>query len=515
MSKNKVPHKERGIALIMAMLSLLLVTAVALGMVYMSTTEASIDTNYRDTQVAFFAMRGGLEEARDRIRANSSSPLSLPTAMPGNPNSIYYIINPNSSTDTVDPKTYSSTNTYFDDEFCHEQFVGDGVTYVAPTTGFCNSSSLAPPSGSVATYITSVSPNTGTSAALSYKWVRITLKENATFPTAIVDSTQGNTAQVCWNAVTQQEVAITSLGYSSCTAAANAGLYVEPLYIVTSMAVTPLGSRRVGQYELGAFNIAPPAGGLVLDGPSPVFNTPHSNNASINGLDGSYNSSNASQAPALAGCTIPNPATDEPAIGTDNSTDATNVSNEIWRPNNFTGAGSSSPSVQPINLGSGTTWDTPVDLNQLIASLGNSATKQCNSGIGGTSCNGTTLGSVSSPQTTYINGDFAPTSSGGAGTLIVTGTLTLNGAFTYDGLVLVVGQGAMVINGGGNGNFYGEMLVARTNSSTSPYGTLSTMGSPSFTWNGGGQSHMYYNSCWAEYGNTLLYTVVASREEMY
>lgn len=509
MSKNKVSHKERGIALIMAMLSLLLVTAVALGMIYMSTTEASIDTNYRDTQVAFFAMRGGLEEARDRIRSNSSSPLPLPTAMPGNPNSIYYIINPNSSTDTVDPKTYSTTNTYFDDEFCHEQFVGDGVTYIAPTTGFCNSSSEAPPSGSVATYITSVSPNTGTSAALSYKWVRITLKENATFPTAIVDSTQGNTAQVCWNSVTQQEVAITSLGYSSCTAAASAGLYVEPLYIVTSMAVTPSGSRRVGQYELGAFNIAPPAGGLVLDGPSPVFNTPHSNNASINGNDGS------GSPPALAGCSTTSAS--EPAIATDNTADATLVGGEIFRPVNFTGSGTTTPSVQSDAsvLGSGTTWDTPADLNQLIASLGDSATKQCSSGIGGTSCNGTTLGTTASPQTTYINGDFAPTAGSGAGTLIVTGTLTINGAFTYDGLVLVVGQGAIVINGGGNGQFYGEMLVAKTNSSTSPYGTLSTMGSPSFTWNGGGKSSMYYNSCWADYGNTLLYTVVASREEMY
>lgn len=517
MSKNK-NNKERGIALIMAMLSLLLVTAVALGMIYMSSTEAAIDNNYRDTQVAFFSMRAGLEEARDRIRSNSSNPLPLPTAMPGSANSIYYITNPNSSTDTVDPKTFG--NAYFDDEFCHEQFASDGITYIAPTTGTCNSNAEAPPSTSVASYVASVSPGTVTSAALPFKWVRVTLKQNATFPTAVVDSTQATSVQVCWNAVTQQEVAITSLGYSSCTAAASAGLQVEPLYIVTSMAVTPTGSRRIGQYELGAYNILPPAGGLVLDGPNPVFNTPNSNNASINGLDGSYNSSNANAAPALPGCTIPNPAPDVPAIGTDNSTDATNVSNEIFRPNNFTGAGSTNPSVDPVNLASGTTWDTPADLNQLISSLGNSATKQCTSGIGGSSCNNISLGSCTSvsscsPQTTYVNGDFTPSASGGAGTLIVTGTLTINGAFTYDGLILVVGQGAIVISGGGNGNFYGEMLVAQTNSSTSPYGTLSTMGSPSFTWKGGGASHMYYNNCWADYGSSLLYTVVSSREEMY
>jgi Tfp pilus assembly protein PilX len=507
MSKNKNKNNERGIALIMAMLSLLLVTAVALGMIYMSSTEAAIDNNYRDTQVAFFAMRAGLEEARDRIRSNALNALTLPTAMPGSSNSIYYITNPNSSTDTVDPKTFG--NAYFDDEFCHEQFASDGITYVAPTTGYCNSSAEAPPSSSVAAYVASVSPNTGTSAALPFKWVRITLKQNATFPTAVVDSTQGNSVQVCWNAVTQQEVAITSLGYTSCTAAASAGLYVEPLYIVTSMAVTPTGSRRIGQYELGAYNIAPPAGGLVLDGPTPSFNTPHSNNAGINGNDGS------GTPPSLSGCSTTSAS--EPAIATDSTADATLVGGEIFRPGNFTGAGGSTPSVvsDASVLGSGTTWDTPGDLNQLITSLGDSATKQCNSGIGGSSCNATTLGTTAAPQTTYINGDFSPSASSGAGTLIVTGTLTINGAFTYDGLILVVGQGAIVINGGGNGQFYGEMLVARTNSSTSPYSQLSTMGSPSFTWNGGGKSSMYYNSCWADYGNSLLYTVVSSREEMY
>jgi len=41
------------------------------------------------------------------------------------------------------------------------------------------------------------------------------------------------------------------------------------------------------------------------------------------------------------------------------------------------------------------------------------------------------------------------------------------------------------------------------------------LGAPSFEWNGGGAAGIYYNSCWANIGNTMHYMVVASREEMY
>ena len=94
MHRKNRRNGESGIALILALLALLLVAAVGLGMIYMSNTETSINTNYKDTQLAFFAMRGGLEEMRDRMRSNSVNPITLPTAMPGTANSILYITNP-------------------------------------------------------------------------------------------------------------------------------------------------------------------------------------------------------------------------------------------------------------------------------------------------------------------------------------------------------------------------------------------------------------------------------------
>ena len=94
MRKNNCSKHESGMALILALLALLLISAVGMGMIYMSTTETSINNNYKDTQLAFFAMRAGLEEMRDRMRNNSVNPIVLPATMPGAANSILYIVNP-------------------------------------------------------------------------------------------------------------------------------------------------------------------------------------------------------------------------------------------------------------------------------------------------------------------------------------------------------------------------------------------------------------------------------------
>src|ERR1700746_2272044 len=111
---------ERGIALLAALLVLLLISAIGLGMMYMSNMETTVNANYKDTQTAFFSVRAGLEEMRDRMRRNSVSPVTLPVAMPPGANSILYITNPSGAGDVVDPATFG--NAYFDDELCHENF---------------------------------------------------------------------------------------------------------------------------------------------------------------------------------------------------------------------------------------------------------------------------------------------------------------------------------------------------------------------------------------------------------
>jgi len=528
-------RKQRGMALIIALLALLLVSAVGLGMIYMSSTETSIATNYKDTQVAFFAMRAGLEEMRDRMRSNAGNALTtVPTTMPGTAGSILYIINPSGVADTVDPKTYGTT--YFDDEFCHESFVGSGVTYVAP--GSPCPSAGAPPSTSVATYVNSISPNTNTAGSLKYKWVRITLKQNGTFPSALVDPTQTGlnlASQVCWNQTTSTEVVSSALGYANCAAAAAAGLFVEPVYVITSLAYTPLGSRRVGQYDVAAFNIAPPPAALSLDGPAAQFNpAPSSSNFFGSGYN-SANPANNGAAPANtytawtgpAGDCSTTGATTVPAISTGDLAGQNTVAGDIPpnRDGNYTGVAPGAPAgatPSVVNEGptggntlSGSTWGTPAGLNNLVAQIADEADKTVNCGIG-TPCSTTApYGTDASPQITFVNGDFNFGPNSGAGVLVVTGTLNITGNSSFDGLILVIGQGIISESGGGSGQFNGTIFLAKTNSPTSPYAQLATLGSPLIGWNGGGTNGMQYNSCWANIGNSLSYIVVASREEMY
>src|SRR3954463_8945566 len=105
---------ERGIAMLIVLFALLLLTVIGLGMMYSTNMETSINYNYRDKQVAFYAALAGLQEARDRIQPathNIIAPTALPTAAAAN---IIYIL----GNSTVVP--WDNTNAYFDTELCQE-----------------------------------------------------------------------------------------------------------------------------------------------------------------------------------------------------------------------------------------------------------------------------------------------------------------------------------------------------------------------------------------------------------
>jgi hypothetical protein len=94
-------------------------------------------------------------------------------------------------------------------------------------------------------------------------------------------------------------------------------------------------------------------------------------------------------------------------------------------------------------------------------------------------------GSSASPAFTFVDGDCSL--DGGAGLLIVTGTLTMSGNPNFTGLILVLGGGTIQRDGGGNGEIYGAISVARFNSTG---GFLA----PIFNTNGGGTSTLQYDS---------------------
>src|SRR5580692_2606742 len=104
---------ERGIALVLVLIALLIVTSIGLAMMFSTDTETSINSNYRDEQTAFYAAKAGLEEARDRMRSGATNSISgsLPTALPGTLGGVLYITNPAGSASTyyVDGKSANAS----------------------------------------------------------------------------------------------------------------------------------------------------------------------------------------------------------------------------------------------------------------------------------------------------------------------------------------------------------------------------------------------------------------------
>jgi hypothetical protein len=98
-----------------------------------------------------------------------------------------------------------------------------------------------------------------------------------------------------------------------------------------------------------------------------------------------------------------------------------------------------------------------------------------------------TSGADGSPEFTFVDGDC--TLDGGAGLLIVTGNITLSGNPNFKGLILVLGAGHVERDGGGEGEIFGAMTVAK-------FDINGTGGfqEPYFNTNGGGNSTMQYDS---------------------
>lgn len=107
-----------------------------------------------------------------------------------------------------------------------------------------------------------------------------------------------------------------------------------------------------------------------------------------------------------------------------------------------------------------------------------------------------TLGlGASSPDgvLTFVDGNLTlgPGNPTGQGTLIVTGDLTLDGNFNWNGVIMVLGAGRVFRSGGGHGNIYGALFIAKFAKTGA---TTDVFGAPTFDTSGGGTSNIQYSS---------------------
>ena len=94
--------------------------------------------------------------------------------------------------------------------------------------------------------------------------------------------------------------------------------------------------------------------------------------------------------------------------------------------------------------------------------------------------------SVDTPMFTFVDGDC--TLMDGSGFLVVTGTLTMRGNTNFKGSILVLGEGVLIRNGGGDGNILGGITIAAFDR------TGGGFTAPTFNTNGGGNSTVQYDS---------------------
>jgi hypothetical protein len=486
LQRKKLNTSESGVALIMAILVLMLVSAVVTGMILMSNTETNVSLNFRDAQTAFFDAKGGVEEVRDRLRAGAPASLTgnLPTNLPGQNNGVLYITNP-AAGEVVAPWNTAGNN-YPDDEICKEvACAGGGV-----------------PGGNPWYATTAASASYAAAPLLNWKWVRLIAKTNksdsGTTRTVSVDgTTSGN--RVCWNGTNELV-----------TAAASCPAGTQQVYHLTSLAVTPSGSRRMLQMEvsLNLANLNVPSA-LTFDGPGDTFGSPNSNPFHINGTDRS--------GPDPGACALAaQPAV--PAVGVVTPGDVPTTITSLNRPDHYTGAGAT-PSVGNVASNLPPDMQSVSALDGLVQNLSQSADYTLTDGGNGTgACTSSppSLGTAAAPVTIYANCSFSLSGNNtGYGVLIVTGTYSASGNNGWRGLVLVVGQGNIQVNGGGNNSYDGGIVVAKTRDANG--NLLATLGAPTVNWNGGGGNGIYYDSCWIS--NALSsksnYRSLAYRELMY
>jgi len=487
--KRKPKSSEHGVALVIALLTLLLISALLMGMIVASNSETNISTNFRDEQTAFFAARAGIEEVRDRIRPGANptlttntyfNPVGGTTPLAGAPNGILYVINP-ANGETVDP--WNAGGKYYDDEYVRE--MGTPPTgYILPApSSFGNSYAATPP--------------------LPWKWVRLMIKPNKSDTGATrITSVDGalNANRVCFNGTNEHTTALTTCPD-------------KPVYELTALAVTNSGSRRMVQYEVSQGSFPPIPGAIVFDGPTPGFSAPNSNSFTVSGTDVDKGPNNGAGCPAAANV---------PAVGGYNAAAATALTSDATRPASYTSGATATPAISNVSSQLGV-LNTVDGLQTLV----NNVTAAAASNIYGASPlpNPSTLniGSIGPPISPVINvvqGDYTLSgSTTGSGILLVTGNLTFSGNPTYDGLILVIGKGTVTKNGGGNGTLNGALLVANMfdgSGNPIPLGAGNAPGQPNITWNGGGTASFNYDSCWVNYGaQPLPFRTITDRELIY
>ncbi|HTQ95470.1 MAG TPA: hypothetical protein VMH89_01615, partial [Candidatus Acidoferrum sp.] len=280
---------------------------------------------------------------------------------------------------------------------------------------------------------------------------------------------------------------------------------------ITALAVAPNGGRRLLQYVVAPLIVsAAPSlpstlytnwpyfpAALTLDGNFVTFQSPGVSSYQISGLDSNYPWPSPSGAAAAIS-----------SIGYINAGDTADIQAEV-NPDAqyYPGANvQTAPTIQaampslcnltsgiptqsclnaaPTNILLRQSWMNPASLDSVMQDITNSADVVIPGSASSSDIHTLApLMTATNPMTIVVNGNLRLNGRGfvGYGLLLVTGTLTYDPDASWNGVVLVVGQGIFASSGSGSGGINGAVLVAQTRDSfTNDLITGNTLGAGCF-----------------------------------
>ena len=505
-------RRERGAALLIAIFALLLVSVVAIALIVSSGTDSALAGNYRTSASAYYASLAGIEEARARLLGTNPNAIALPATPMGLAN-VVYIINQGSGGPVV-PENTSNPATYPDIEFIQEYGVDVGTLAI--------------------TKINSVSPVAGLPGPL-YKWVRI----NAVTEHSLGDCSIGNCSIDGVDVNGDGSVdSVTPLFYDPAnmnasrnamapglieTLAPPATAQLSQALEITSYAVLPNGSQKMLQAVVRPLVEFPSLTGpgftaaLTLAGNNVSFDGPGTSSFFIRGDDQCNPPS--TMVPAIG-------YTSGPGGDANITPGATPASNYLGMPNNPPPPPAPPPttpspgSIADVGNTSGLkmnlNWLTPSGLDAVVQDITNGADAVI---TGPATPSSFPSGmSASNPMTIVVNGDLNLNGwhNTGYGLLLVTGTLKYDPDASWQGVVLIIGQGNFVSTRGGTGEIDGAMFIAKTRDASGNLLADPNLGGSSFSQTGSGSNQglgIRYNSCLARSAvGPITYKVVSFRE---
>jgi len=511
---RRLSSVESGVALLIAIFVLMLVSVIAISLIVSAGTETALASNYRSSATVYYAAMAGLEEARQRLQ--SKGPDSIANSMPpaGTPltlNSVRYIVNQSGGDNPVpnDP-----TNAYYDAEY-QTEFAPNAITSVPDVQR-----------------ILSIS---GTNAAglpgPVFKWVRINAVTEASLHIDVNQDTKydQNTLLYYDPAHTDAHGNLQPSLIVSAVPPATAAQALE----ITSLAVLPNGSQKMLQYVVWPSTVTLP--------PFPAAVTLVGNNVDYTGPGGPSGApawfGNGNDTIALGSCA---PGPPVYAVGYSNNSPGDASYSNIHtgsftaQPTNYPGAGGT-PSLGFIGSVIPANFQTEAGLDSVVQNIIQNQLYDVRINGNATGADLPSAMSPTNPMTVVVNGDLdldLPNSRpSGYGLLIVTGNFNYHPDSSWYGIVLVIGQGttsgvAVPFPGkaGDNGKIVGALFAAKTvgtplsGGSAMPGTSLPDSGGKNVEFpdtvgdfmNGTG---IYYSSCWIKAATpTASLRVISFRE---